>query len=66
MTPIAQTATEILKKHAKSAAVELIAEAVFPTLQKVVKDTATPIDDILLAALEAPLKAELLKLIEGL
>lgn len=59
-----EQALEIVKQKAKEAAVELVTVAVFPALQKVVKESATPIDDVLLAALEAPLKAELLKLIE--
>lgn len=62
----AEVAVNILKKKAIEAATEIVSTAVFPALQKVVKDTATPIDDILLAALEAPLKAELLKQLEKL
>ena len=66
MSEFAQAATGILKNKAKEAAVELVTVAVFPALQKVVKESATPIDDVLLAALEAPLKAEILKQIEAL
>lgn len=55
---------EIVKKHVKALLVELVVEAAFPALEKVVKESATPIDDVVLAALEAPLKAELLKQIE--
>ena len=62
----AEVAVNILKKKALEGATEIVSVAVFPALQKVVKDTATPIDDILLAALEAPLKAELLKQLEKL
>lgn len=62
----AEVAVNILKKKAIEAATEIVSTAVFPALQKVVKDTSTPIDDILLAALEAPLKAELLKQLEKL
>lgn len=62
----AQEAGEILKKKAKEAAVEIVTVAVFPALQKVVKDSATPIDDVVLAALEAPLKEQLLKLVNGI
>jgi len=64
MNELGQVAVEILKKKAKEAAVELVSVAVFPALQKVVKESATPIDDVVFAALEAPLKAELLKLVE--
>lgn len=59
-----EQALEILKKKVKEAAVELISVAVFPALEKVVKDSSTPIDDVVLAALKEPLKAELLKLVE--
>jgi len=59
-----EQALEIVKKKVKEAAAELVSVAVFPALEKVVKDSATPIDDVVLAALKEPLKAELLKLIE--
>lgn len=59
-----EQALEIVKKKVKEAAVELVSVAVFPALEKVVKESATPIDDVVLAALKEPLKAELLKLIE--
>ena len=59
-----EQALEILKKKVKEAAAELVSVAVFPALEKVVKESATPIDDVVLAALKEPLKAELLKLIE--
>ena len=59
-----EQALEIVKQKAKEAAVELVTVAVFPALEKVVKESATPIDDVVLAALKEPLKAELLKLIE--
>lgn len=64
MNELGQVAVEILKKKAKEAAVELVSVAVFPALEKVVKESATPIDDVVLAALKEPLKAELLKLVE--
>lgn len=59
-----EQALEIVKKKVKEAAAELVSVAVFPALEKVVKESATPIDDVVLAALKEPLKAELLKLIE--
>lgn len=62
----AEVSAEILKKNAKATATELVEAAVFPALQAAVKNTASPIDDVLLAALEAPLKAELLKLIASI
>jgi len=55
---------EILKKHAKAAASEIVLEVAFPALEETVKKSATPIDDVVLAALKEPFKAELLKLIE--
>lgn len=66
MSEVQTQALEILKKNAKVTALELISVVAFPALEKVVKDSATPIDDVLLAALEAPLKAEILKQIEAL
>lgn len=61
---VQEQALAIVVKKAKEAAVELITVAVIPALEKVVKDSATPIDDVVLAALKEPLKAELLKLVE--
>jgi len=66
MKDVQAQALEVVKKHGKAMAAELISVVAFPALAKVVKDTATPIDDVLLAALEAPLKAEILKQIEAL
>jgi len=66
MSEVQAQALEILKKNAKVTALELISVVAFPALQKVVKDSATPLDDVLLAALEAPLKAEIIKQIEAL
>lgn len=61
---VQEQALAIVVKKAKEAAVELITVAVIPALEKVVKDSPTPIDDVVLAALKEPLKAELLKLVE--
>lgn len=66
MSEVQAQALEILKKNAKVTALELISVVAFPALEKVVKDSATPLDDVLLAALEAPLKAEIIKQIEAL
>ena len=57
---------EVVKKYGKLMAAELVTVVAFPALQTVVKESSTPIDDVLLAALEAPLKAEILKQIEAL
>lgn len=66
MSEVQAQALEVVKKHGKAMAAELVSVVAFPALAKVVKDSATPIDDVLLAALEAPLKAEILKQIEAL
>lgn len=54
---------EILKKHAKAMALELVEVAAIPALEAAVKNSATPIDDVVLAALKEPLKAALVELI---
>ena len=51
-----EQALEILKKHGKQMAIELLTLAAWPAIEKSVKDSATPIDDVVLAALEAPVK----------
>jgi len=56
----------IVKKHGVAMALELIEVAAIPALEAAAKKSATPIDDMLLAALKEPLKAELKKMIEGL
>lgn len=66
MEDVQVQALEVVKKYGKLMAADLVTIVAFPALAKVVKDTATPIDDVLLAALEAPLKAEILKQIEAL
>lgn len=66
MSEVQTQAVEVVKKHVKAMASELVSVVAFPALEKVVKESATPIDDVLLAALEAPLKAEILKQIEAL
>ncbi|HQZ60247.1 MAG TPA: hypothetical protein PLQ39_11270 [Acinetobacter sp.] len=66
MEDVQVQALEVVKKHGKAMAAELVTVVAFPALQTVVKESATPIDDVLLAALEAPLKAEILKQIEAL
>lgn len=56
----------VVIKHAKALAAELGEVAIFPALEKAVKESKSPIDDMVLAALEAPLKDAYKKLIEGL
>ena len=57
---------EILKKHAKAMVIEIAEVAAIPALEAAVAKSATPVDDMLLAALKEPLKAELKKLVEAL
>jgi len=61
-----EDAKVIVLKHAKAMALELGAAALFPALEQAVKVSKSPIDDIVLAALEQPLKDAYAKLIEGL
>jgi hypothetical protein len=50
-------------KYGKEMVSEMLVEVAFPALEQVVKDSATPIDDVVLAALEAPLKAKILEML---
>ena len=51
-------------KHAKALALDMVVVVAFPALKQVVKESASPIDDMVLAALEEPLKKALLDLID--
>lgn len=55
---------EIVKKHGKAMALEIVAEAAIPALEKAVQQSASPIDDVVVAALKEPLKKALIELIE--
>lgn len=57
-------AVEILKKHSKALAKDMILIVVKPALQKVVADSKNPYDDILFAATEKPITDALLEQIE--
>lgn len=57
-------ALEIVKKHGKAMAIELVAVAAIPALEEAAKKSETAIDDVVIAALKEPLKAALIKLIE--
>jgi hypothetical protein len=59
-----QVALEIVKKHGKAMALEMIAELAIPALEEAAKKSATPIDDLVVAALKNPLKEALLEMIE--
>jgi len=65
MSNVAEQVKEIAIKHGKQAAIELIEVCLFPALEEAAKNSATPIDDVLVAALKQPLKDQLLKLING-
>jgi hypothetical protein len=51
-------------KHGKAFAKEALVECAFPALKEAAKASATPIDDIVLAALEQPLKDALIALLD--
>ena len=63
---VQQVAGDILKKYAKEAALELVEAALIPALEEAVAKSATPIDDVVLAALKEPLKQALKDLIAKL
>lgn len=50
---------EIAKKHGKAMAIEMVDQVLFIALDEVVTKSATPIDDVVLAALKEPLKKAL-------
>lgn len=54
---------EIAVKHGKAFVNEALVEVAFPALQEAVKVSSSPIDDVVLAALEEPLKKAILDLI---
>jgi hypothetical protein len=53
-------ALEVVKKHGKAMAAEMIEEVVFLALEDVVKDTSNPFDDMMYNALKEPLKKAIL------
>lgn len=57
-------ALEIVKKHGKAMAIELVDAVAIAALEQAVLKSATPIDDVVLAALKEPLKQALKELIE--
>ncbi len=57
-------AMEIVKKHGKAMALELVEMAAIPALEEAVKKSASPIDDVVVAALKEPLKQALKDMIE--
>ena len=55
---------EIAKKHGKAMAIEMIDQVLFSALDEVVAKSATPIDDVVLAALKEPLKKSLIEALQ--
>jgi len=55
---------EIAKKHGKAMAVEMVDQVLFIALDEVVAKSATPIDDVVLAALKEPLKKALIEALQ--
>lgn len=66
MEEVTQKLAEIAKKHGVAFAKEALVELAFPALKEAVKKTATPIDDVVLAALEEPLKKAITEQLEKL
>ena len=61
---VQEIALEIVKKHGKAMALELVAAAAIPALEAAVKKSATPVDDLVVAALKEPLKNALIDILE--
>jgi hypothetical protein len=59
-------ALEVVKKHGKAMALEMVEEIVMAAIEEVVKDSANPFDDAMFAVLKEPLKAVLVKMIENI
>lgn len=64
MEEVVVKAKAIALKHSKEMAKELVSEIVFEALKIAAKKSPTPVDDAIIAVLEAPLKAAALELIE--
>lgn len=64
MEEVVVKAKAIALKHSKEMAKEMISEIVFEALKMAAKKSETPVDDAIVAVLEAPLKAAALELIE--
>ena len=57
-------AKEVALKHGKALANEMLDIVIVPALEAAVAKSATPIDDVVIAALKAPLKLDLIDLFE--
>lgn len=64
MEELVVKAKGIALKNAEQLAKELVADVAFPALKMAVEKSENKIDDVVLAALEAPLKAAVLELVE--
>jgi hypothetical protein len=51
---------EVVKKHGKAMAIEMVEEVVFAALEDVVKDSSNPFDDMMFNVLKEPLKKAIL------
>ena len=60
---VGQELAAIAIKHGKAMAIEMVEQVAIEALEKAVKDSATPIDDMVVAALKEPLKKALLDLL---
>lgn len=59
MSAYSDKGIEILKVHGKAMLSELVDQVAGPALEEAVKKSATPFDDVMLAALEPALKQAL-------
>jgi hypothetical protein len=67
MDPILiQQAKDLIASHGKSLALDMVNLIIFKALEQAVKKSVTPIDDVVLAALEAPLKQAAIDMINKL
>lgn len=62
-TSIEKQAIAIIKKHGIEAGEEILMVCLFPLIEQVVKETKTPVDDVLLATLEPSAKKAISDLI---
>lgn len=62
MEELAKKSKMIALKHAEELVKEQLAEVAFPMLQLAVQKSATPIDDMVLKALEEPMKQAAMEL----
>lgn len=64
LKPVEQKLAEVVKKHGKEMAKEIVLEVIFVAVEQAVKESKNPIDDMVLASLEGPIKQKALELIE--